>query len=98
MSLLALADDSRRDAVEPVSLAVPDIHEPLRLSERFSLPTPASLLAGPPLIDAKALIKARKDDDVRRLFALDQLEVVWDGEPGVMWAFMRARGRPCYNL
>lgn len=36
--------------------------------------------------------------DARRLFELDQLEVLWNEPAGALWTFMRPRGRPCYNL
>lgn len=97
MSLPALADPSPVFGAEPVSLAVPNI-QGRYLGENRSLPAPPSLLSGKPLIDADALIKAREEEDVRRLFALEQLDVVWDAEPGTLWAFMRPRGRPCYNV
>jgi DSF synthase len=97
MSFLALADASSVDRTEPVSLAGAAIPEPLTLSERHPLPAPASLLAGTPLIDPQALIKARKEEDVRRLFALEQLDVSWEPALGTLWTFMRPRGRPSYN-
>jgi DSF synthase len=97
MSFLALADASGGDRAEPVSLAASPIHEPLNLTERHPLPAPSSLLAGQPLIDPQALIRARKEEDVRKLFALEQLEVSWEAELGTLWTFMRPRGRPSYN-
>jgi DSF synthase len=78
-------------------LAAPALREPLSLTERYPLTAPASLLAGQPLIYRDALIEARKDDEVRRLFALEQLEVSWEAELGTLWTFMRPRGRPSYN-
>jgi DSF synthase len=95
MSFLALADASGADTAGPLSLALPDI-QPLRLSEGGPLPAPAALLASQ-LIDASALIQARKEEDVRKLFALEQLEVSWDADLGTLWTFMRPRGRPSYN-
>src|SRR3954453_1118273 len=97
MSFLALADASSVEQTDPVSLAVSPVQQPLNLTERHPLPAPPSLLAGQPLIDPQALIQARKEDDVRRLFALQQLEVNWEAELGTLWTFMRPRGRPSYN-
>jgi len=71
---------------------------PFGLSERSVLAAPPSLLAAEPLIDIDGLIATRKAEDVRRLFALEQLEVNWDEALGALWAFMRPRGRPSYNL
>ena len=54
-----------------------------------------------PLIPAAAplpLFDAKKAADARRLFELEQLEVTWDADLGALWAFMRPRGRPSYNL
>ncbi len=36
--------------------------------------------------------------DARRLFELEQLDVNFDESNGALWAFMRPRGRPSYNL
>lgn len=48
--------------------------------------------ADAPLIDLK------ERADVRRLFELEQLEVSFDETDGALWALMRPRGRPSYNL
>jgi DSF synthase len=45
-----------------------------------------------PLCDATKIVYAR------RLFELEQLEVTWEEHTGALWAFMRPRGRPSYNL
>ncbi len=97
MSLLALADLSGGDTTEPISLAATPVREPLSPPERYPLPASSSLLAVQPLIGRERLIEARKEDDVRRLFALEQLEVTWEADLGTLWTFMRPRGRPSYN-
>jgi DSF synthase len=38
-----------------------------------------------------------KSADARRLFELEQIEVSWEEATGVLWTFMRPRGRPSYN-
>ncbi|HVZ53885.1 MAG TPA: crotonase/enoyl-CoA hydratase family protein [Pseudolabrys sp.] len=48
-------------------------------------------------IDQQAQAEQQAQEDARRLFALEQLEVSWDAEIGALWAFMRPRGRPSYN-
>jgi DSF synthase len=40
----------------------------------------------------------KQDHDAQRLFNLEQLEVSWEEQTGVLWTFMRPRGRPSYNL
>jgi DSF synthase len=40
----------------------------------------------------------KKTEDARRLFELEQLEVIWEEAIGTLWTFMRPRGRPSYNL
>ena len=56
-------------------------------------PAPLVPVAVPaPLFDAKKLA------DARRIFELQQLEVTWEEQTGALWAFMRPRGRPSYNL
>ncbi len=37
------------------------------------------------------------NDDARRLFELEQIEVSWEKATGTLWTFMRPRGRPSYN-
>ena len=71
---------------------------PFGLSERSVLAAPPSLLAAKPLVDVDGLVATRKAEDARRLFALEQLEINWDESLGTLWAFMRPRGRPSYNL
>ena len=54
-----------------------------------------------PLVPVPApatLFDAKKFAEAQRLFALEQLEVSWDESIGALWAFMRPRGRPSYNL
>jgi DSF synthase len=97
MSSLALSEASRAETTEPISLAAPPVREAVSLTERYPLPVPPSLFAGQPLINHDALIQARKEDDVRRLFALEQLQVTWEADLGTLWTFMRPRGRPSYN-
>ena len=62
--------------------------------ERGSVnPVPLVPVPAPaPLFDAKKFAEAQ------RLFALEQLEVSWEELIGALWAFMRPRGRPSYNL
>jgi len=48
-------------------------------------------------VDLK-LVDLGKATDANRLFDLKQLEVTFDEPNGALWAFMRARGRPSYNL
>ena len=43
-------------------------------------------------------IDLKERADARRLFELEQLEVSFDETNGALWAFMRPRGRPSYNL
>jgi len=43
-------------------------------------------------------IDAKKSAEARRLFELEQLDVSWEQPTGVLWTFMRPRGRPSYNL
>lgn len=50
-----------------------------------------------PVADLK-LVDLAKAADANRLFNLEQLEVSFDEPNGALWAFMRARGRPSYNL
>jgi DSF synthase len=102
MSLLAFADASSTDQASapsaPLAGSARNAIEPVGLSERNPLLVPPSLFASKPLVDPHALIEARKVEDVRRLFALEQLEVTWEAELGTLWTFMRPRGRPSYNL
>jgi DSF synthase len=58
---------------------------------------PAPLPHARPPAEPEPLIKARPED-TERLFALEQLESVWDEDLNTFWAFMRPRGRPSYNL
>jgi DSF synthase len=51
-----------------------------------------------PVLPAVPLLDARKNEDARRLFELEQLEVTWEDQIGALWTFMRPRGRPAYNL
>jgi DSF synthase len=98
MSLPAFANTASFDRLSADTAGRPLIgHAPFGLSERNLLAASASLFAGNPLIDVEGLIAARKADDVRRLFALEQLEVTWDEALGTLWTFMRPRGRPSYN-
>ena len=95
----AFADTS---SLEGASADIPGVpssaQTPVGLSERSVLAAPPSLLAVKPLIDVDVLIATRKAEEVRRLFALEQLEVSWDEALGTLWTFMRPRGRPSYNL
>lgn len=50
-----------------------------------------------PVADLK-LVDLARAADANRLFNLEQLEVTFDEPSGALWAFMRARGRPSYNL
>jgi DSF synthase len=50
-----------------------------------------------PLIDPK-VIDLKKSAEAFRLFALEQLEIIWEEQTGTLWTFMRPRGRPSYNL
>ncbi|HEX5508519.1 MAG TPA: crotonase/enoyl-CoA hydratase family protein [Pseudolabrys sp.] len=38
-----------------------------------------------------------KEAAAKRLFELEQLEVVWEKATATLWTFMRPRGRPSYN-
>jgi DSF synthase len=58
----------------------------------FAPLSPAGLAVEQKLIDFK------DDRDALRLFELEQLEVIFDESDGALWAFMRPRGRPSYNL
>jgi DSF synthase len=40
----------------------------------------------------------KHEHDAQQLFELEQLEVSWEEPTGVLWTFMRPRGRPSYNL
>lgn len=51
-----------------------------------------------PVVSAVPLIAAKKTDEARRLFELEQLEVTWEEQIGALWTFMRPRGRPSYTL
>ncbi|MCX7309749.1 MAG: crotonase/enoyl-CoA hydratase family protein, partial [Afipia sp.] len=51
----------------------------------------------PAPIDRKA-VDLQQADDAQRLFELEQLEVSFEEQTGVLWTFMRPRGRPSYNL
>ncbi len=44
------------------------------------------------------LFDAKRAADAQRLFELEQLEVSWEEASGALWAIMRPRGRPCYNV
>jgi DSF synthase len=93
MSVIALADTSA--LANTVDMGG---ETPFGLSERNPLAAPPPPFTGKPLIDVKSLIAARKGDGVRKMFALEQLEVTWDEALGTLWTFMRPRGRPSYNL
>ncbi len=54
--------------------------------------------APPPATALPLLVDSKKLADARRLFDLEQLEVTWEEDTGALWAFMRPRGRPSYNL
>jgi DSF synthase len=100
MSSLAFADASSDEASAqsaPLDPPSPNPIDPVGLSERNPLAAPRSLFGDRPLIDTQSLIEARKAEDIRRLFALEQLEVTWEAELGTLWTFMRPRGRPSYN-
>ena len=43
-------------------------------------------------------VDLKQADDALRLFELEQLEVSFEEQTGVLWTFMRPRGRPSYNL
>lgn len=43
-------------------------------------------------------VELQKAADAAKLFCLDQLEVSFDDKNGVLWSFMRPRGRPSYSL
>jgi DSF synthase len=97
MPFLAVADTASHDRRASDTAGVPDSSQtPVGLSERNPLVAPP-LFANKPLIDVERLIASRKADDVRKLFALEQLEVTWDEALGTLWTFMRPRGRPSYN-
>jgi DSF synthase len=72
--------------------AVSDARSAVRVDTQSVAPAPAKLPFDPQLIDLK------KSADARRLFELEQLEVSWDEPTGMLWTFMRPRGRPSYNL
>src|SRR6185437_5562861 len=100
MSFLAFADAATDEAsaqsapLDPPSSSPID---PVGLSERNPLAAPRPLFGDKALIDTQSLTETRKAEDVRRLFALGQLEVTWEAELGTLWTFMRPRGRPSYN-
>jgi DSF synthase len=71
---------------------------PAVICELNSIPPQHSSFGAKPLIDPQALIEAAEAIDAGRLFQLEQLEVKWEEERGTLWAFMRPRGRPSYNL
>ena len=56
-----------------------------------------SLVSDAGLIDLN-LIDLKKSLAARRIFELEQLEVIWEEELGALWSFMRPAGRPSYNL
>ena len=60
--------------------------------QKLVTPPAERVEAETPLIDLK------ERADVRRLFELEQLEVNYDTSDRTLWAFMRPRGRPSYNL
>ncbi len=62
----------------------------------WPLPLVAKEPAAPPS-DA-TLLDLMKGADARRLFELEQIEVIWEEYASALWAFMRPRGRPSYNL
>jgi DSF synthase len=43
-------------------------------------------------------VDRKSHHDAQQLFELEQLEVSWEEQTGVLWTFMRPRGRPSYNL
>ena len=62
-----------------------------------AVPALDSKLVDPKSVDQK-VIDLKKNADALRLFALEQLEVIWEEQTGALWTFMRPRGRPSYNL
>ena len=60
-----------------------------------TLPFAAS--RAPAAFDRKP-VDLKQADDAQRLFELEQLEVSFEEQTGVLWTFMRPRGRPSYNL
>lgn len=77
------------------SFAESDAGSPMRIGAYTVSLAPAA--AHKPAADLK-LVDLNKSPDAERLFALEQLEVSLDEANGALWAFMRARGRPSYNL
>ncbi len=73
-------------------------HIPVGPSERNLLVASPSPFGDKPMVDLEGLIASPTEEDIRRLFVLEQLEVTWDEAIGTLWAFMRPRGRPIYNL
>lgn len=65
----------------------------LSLQASLPLPMPAPLGRS----DWVEPLTNRQDNDARRLFELEQLEVSWEEPTGTLWTFMRPRGRPSYN-
>lgn len=94
MSLLALAEATALDGAAP--LPTFEFVDPVGHRGRNPL-EPLPPVPVKPLIDVESLIAARKAEDARKLFALEQLEVSWDETLGALWTFMRPRGRPSYN-
>lgn len=75
------------------------------VASRAAIPRPASTeqrLVTPsgerPASAERPPIDLKERADARRLFELEQLEVSFDESSAALWAFMRPRGRPSYNL
>jgi DSF synthase len=66
----------------------------------WALSWPLPQVANDPAAPSKdvKLLDLMKGAEARRLFQLKQLEVSFDESGGALWAFMRPRGRPAYNL
>src|SRR5580704_4040402 len=50
-----------------------------------------------PAAPSLKLVHPTENNDARRLYGLEQLEVSFEQETGALWTFMRPRGRPSYN-
>lgn len=60
--------------------------------------TGAPTLAPLPVHSQSPLPNSPTSIDAQKLFQLRQLDVTWEKPIGTLWTFMRARGRPSYNL
>jgi len=109
MSVLALpkAYSVNQTAVYPVPFALGTYADGLKAAKPLDLRAPVAEQVAEQ-VDPRQFEAARVADgarandksageDARRLFALEQLEVSWEGETGTLWTFMRPRGRPSYN-